>query len=65
MNAVQDEAFFQSQFLRAITLQLGAAGFDSATPSAMEALRAQAEECAYFYLSFPSSAVRNARFDIE
>lgn len=41
----QDEKVFGSQMLRAISLTLGAVGFDGAMPSALEMFRGQIEEC--------------------
>lgn len=41
----QDELFFQSQLLRAIVVALSAVGFDSVKPTALEAFRAEVEEC--------------------
>ncbi|KAF2812392.1 uncharacterized protein BDZ99DRAFT_518238 [Mytilinidion resinicola] len=61
MIAPQDEVFFQSQLLRAITLQLGAAGFDSATPSAMESIRAQAEEFMLHFLRTVKQSMNASR----
>lgn len=43
--AQQDELFFKSQMLRAISLHLAAIGFDSVRPTALEAFRAEVEEC--------------------
>lgn len=43
--APQDEAFFQSQLLRAISLNLSAVGFDGVKPTALEAFRAEVNEC--------------------
>jgi hypothetical protein len=42
---VQNESVFQSQLLRAITLALSAQGYDEAQPLALEAFRAEVEEC--------------------
>ena len=41
----QDELFFKSQMLRAISLHLSAIGFDSVKSTALEAFRAEVEEC--------------------
>ncbi|KAF2493224.1 hypothetical protein BU16DRAFT_528548 [Lophium mytilinum] len=61
MLAIQDEVFFQSQLLRAIAIQLGAAGFDSATPSAMEGLRAQTEEFIRQFLRSVKQSMESCR----
>jgi transcription initiation factor TFIID subunit 8 len=45
LDVVQDDAFFQSQLLRSISLALTAVGFDSVLPSALEAFRAEVEDC--------------------
>jgi len=44
-SAPQDAVFIQGQLLRSIATALAAVGFDSATPSALESLRAETEEC--------------------
>jgi hypothetical protein len=41
----KDDVFFQGQLLRAISLELSAVGFTGATPEALEAFRADVEEC--------------------
>lgn len=41
----QDEAFFQAQLQRSISLALSAVGFDAVNPIALEAFRAEVEEC--------------------
>ena len=43
--APQDPVFIQGQLLRSITAALAMAGFDSATPTALEMFRGAAEEC--------------------
>jgi len=43
LSGMQDEMSFQSQLLRAISLSLTSAGFDSIHPTALEAFRAEAE----------------------
>jgi len=43
--APQDELFFESQLLRSIVVALSAVGFDSVKPTALEAFRAEVEEC--------------------
>jgi len=43
--APQDALFVQGQLLRSITTALAAVGFDSVRPSALEAFRAETEEC--------------------
>jgi hypothetical protein len=48
VNGIQDEGAFQSQLFRAIGLALSAQGFDEAQPLALEAFRAEVEECEYF-----------------
>ena len=45
LSGAQDESFFQSQLLRAITLSLSAQGFESVEPLALESFRAAAEGC--------------------
>lgn len=45
LQGVQDEAFFQSQLLRSITLALSAQGFDSVETSALEDFRMMVEDC--------------------
>ena len=45
-SAAQDEAFFEAQLLRTISLVLSAVGFDSVKPTALEAFRAEVEQCA-------------------
>lgn len=46
--APQDAVFIQGQLLRSISTALAAVGFDSATTSALEAFRAETEECEHF-----------------
>lgn len=41
----QDEAFFQAQLLRSITLALSSVGFDSVKPTALEAFRSEVDQC--------------------
>jgi transcription initiation factor TFIID subunit 8 len=41
----QDEAFFDAQLLRAISLTLSSVGFDSVKPTALEAFRGEVEQC--------------------
>lgn len=41
----QDEVFFEAQLLRSISLALSSVGFDSVTPTALEAFRAQVDQC--------------------
>jgi transcription initiation factor TFIID subunit 8 len=43
--ATQDETFFRAQLLRAVTMAVAAAGFDTAKPSALEQLLAMTENC--------------------
>ena len=43
--APQDALFVQSQLLRSLSTALAAVGFDSVLPSALEAFRAETEEC--------------------
>ena len=45
LSGAQDEDFFEVQLLRAISLVLAAVGFDSVKPTALEAFRAEIEEC--------------------
>lgn len=44
-RGIQNENVFQSQLLRAITLALSAQGYDEAQSLALEAFRAEVEEC--------------------
>lgn len=46
----QDEAFFQAQLLRSITLALSSVGFDGVSPTALEAFRAQVDSCTVTFL---------------
>jgi hypothetical protein len=48
LSGIQDETFFQSQLLRAITLSLTSAGYDSVQPTALEAFRAETEACMFY-----------------
>ncbi|EOD47285.1 putative bromodomain associated protein [Neofusicoccum parvum UCRNP2] len=57
----QDEAFFQSQVLRAISVGLTAVGFEGAKPTAMEAFRAQVDEFMLHFLSDVRSSMEHAR----
>lgn len=41
----QDEAFFEAQLLRSISLALSSVGFDSVKPTALEAFRGEVEQC--------------------
>lgn len=47
LPAVQNEQVFQAQIERAIGLALTAQGYDDVKPSALEAFRAQVEECQF------------------
>lgn len=47
---VQDEAFFQAQLLRSVTLALTSVGFDSVSATALEAFRAQVDSCTVTFL---------------
>lgn len=51
--APQDEAFFQAQVLRAVSIGLTAVGFESAKPTALEAFRAQVDECTCYFRVSP------------
>lgn len=44
---MQNEQVFQAQIERAIGLALTAQGYDDVKPSALEAFRAQVEECQF------------------
>lgn len=44
-SKLQDEAFFEAQLLRSISLALSAVGFDSVKPTALEAFRGEVEQC--------------------
>ena len=45
LSGVHDEAFFEAQLLRSISLALSAVGFDSVKPTALEAFRAEVVSC--------------------
>ena len=45
VTMTSDEEIFQVQLLRALSLELSAVGFQGATPEALEALRAEVEQC--------------------
>jgi hypothetical protein len=47
IQGAQDEVFFQSQLLRAITLSLSAQGFDSVDSTALEGFRLATETCMF------------------
>jgi transcription initiation factor TFIID subunit 8 len=47
LQGAQDEVFFQSQLLRAITLSLSAQGFDSVDSTALEGFRLATETCMF------------------
>ncbi|KAF2142214.1 uncharacterized protein K452DRAFT_271034 [Aplosporella prunicola CBS 121167] len=59
--APQDEAFFQSQLLRAISIALAAAGFEGAKPTALEAFRAQVDEYMRHFLSDVRTSMQHSR----
>ncbi|QDS68394.1 hypothetical protein FKW77_010761 [Venturia effusa] len=61
-SRIQDEAFFDAQLLRSITLALSSVGFDSVMPTALEAFRAQVDQYMRRFLSLVhSSMVSNRR----
>jgi hypothetical protein len=47
LDGVHDDRFFEAQLLRTISLALSAVGFDSVTPTALEAFRAEVEICMF------------------
>ncbi|KAK8244057.1 transcription factor TFIID complex subunit 8 C-term-domain-containing protein [Phyllosticta capitalensis] len=57
----QDEKVFGSQMLRAISLTLGAVGFDGAMPSALEMFRGQIEEFMLHFLADVRASMQLAR----
>ncbi|OCL10775.1 hypothetical protein AOQ84DRAFT_288561 [Glonium stellatum] len=57
----QDELFFKSQMLRAISLHLRAIGFDSVKPTALEAFRAEVEEYMLHFLSLVKQSMSSSR----
>ncbi|KAK7522008.1 transcription factor TFIID complex subunit 8 C-term-domain-containing protein [Phyllosticta citriasiana] len=57
----QDEKVFGGQTLRAISLTLGAVGFDGALPSALEMFRAQTEEFMLRFLTDVRISMHTAR----
>ncbi|KAF2840248.1 hypothetical protein M501DRAFT_911077, partial [Patellaria atrata CBS 101060] len=57
----QDEAFFQSQLLRALSLNLSAVGFDGAKPSALEMFRGAVEEYMASFLSDVTRSMHTCR----
>lgn len=61
ITSPQDEAFFQSQILRAISVGLTSVGFEGAKPTALEAFRAQVDEFMLHFLSDVRISMEHAR----
>ncbi|EKG14401.1 Bromodomain transcription factor [Macrophomina phaseolina MS6] len=61
VTSPQDEAFFQSQILRAISVGLTSVGFEGAKPTALEAFRAQVDEFMLHFLSDVRTSMEHAR----
>lgn len=59
--APQDELFFKSQMMRAISIHLAAIGFDSVKPSALEMFRAEVEEYMLHFLSVVKQSMSSSR----
>ncbi|KAF2757658.1 hypothetical protein EJ05DRAFT_501185 [Pseudovirgaria hyperparasitica] len=58
---LEDSAFFGTQLIRSISVALKAVGFDSTTPAALEAFRAEAEEYMLHFCGHIRQSMLSAR----
>jgi len=61
LSGVHDEAFFEAQLLRSISLALSAVGFDSVKPTALEAFRAEVVSFMQYYLNHVCHSMQSSR----